>query len=81
MRNLNLKKSAFALLVSAGLLSFSGCTSTDKLNASAPATTTAATPVYQPKLSSISVPVSVSIAAIEQKLNQEVNGVLYKDDK
>ncbi|MDX5422933.1 MAG: DUF4403 family protein, partial [Hymenobacteraceae bacterium] len=27
------------------------------------------------------VPVSVSIAAIEQKLNQEVNGVLYKDDK
>nr|WP_255749806.1 DUF4403 family protein [Pontibacter liquoris] len=50
------------------------------LTASAPATATVA-PVYQPRLSAVTVPVSISITAIEQRLNQEVNGVLYKDDK
>ncbi len=41
----------------------------------------AATPAYQPRLSSVSVPVSVSISAIEERLNKEFAGVLYKDDK
>ncbi|QCR25172.1 hypothetical protein C1N53_19175 [Pontibacter sp. SGAir0037] len=64
-----------------GTLLLQGCTSTSKLNADSPSTAVATAPVYQPQLSSISVPVSVSIATIEQKLNQELNGILYKDDK
>ncbi len=56
------------------------CSSTSKLNTTAPAATTAAAPVYTPQLSSIVVPVSISIAAMENRLNQEVSGVLYKDD-
>ncbi|ARS37909.1 hypothetical protein CA264_15925 [Pontibacter actiniarum] len=56
-----------------------GCSSTTKLNTAAPASTASAVPAYKPQLSSISVPVSVSIAAMEDKLNQELAGVLYKD--
>jgi len=62
------------------MLALPGCSSTEKLNATAPATTTTA-PVYQPSLSSVTVPVSVPVTAIEQRLNQELKGVLYKDDK
>nr|WP_230679967.1 DUF4403 family protein [Pontibacter sp. 172403-2] len=50
------------------------------MNAAAPVAATTA-PAYQPSLSSITVPVSVPVAAIEQRLNQERQGVLYKDDK
>lgn len=56
-----------------------GCSSTDKLNASAPATAAGTAPAYKPQLSSITVPVSISIAAMEDKLNQEVKGILYND--
>nr|WP_245402592.1 DUF4403 family protein [Pontibacter sp. E15-1] len=56
------------------------CSSTSKLNAEAPAATALAAPLYKPQLSSIAVPVSISIAALESRLNQEVAGVLYKDD-
>ncbi|MHA6246341.1 DUF4403 family protein [Pontibacter sp. CAU 1760] len=56
------------------------CSSTSKLNANAPASTTVAAPAYTPQISSIAVPVSISIAAMENRLNQEVSGVLYKDD-
>lgn len=80
MRNLNPHYLFFILLVSAGTLALPGCSSTEKLNAAAPATATTA-PVYQPSLSSITVPVSVPVAVIEQRLNQELKGVLYKDDK
>ena len=69
-----------SLLLIAGMgFTLTGCSSTEKLNASAPATTAAATPVYTPQLSSISVPISISIAAMEEKLNDEVKGILYKD--
>jgi hypothetical protein len=37
-------------------------------------------PAYQPKLSAISIPVSIPLAAIEDKLNQELQGILYQDD-
>ncbi|MEJ8801267.1 DUF4403 family protein [Pontibacter sp. H249] len=70
--------SSFMLLASMSF-TLTGCSSTDKLNASAPAATTAAAPVYRPQLSSISVPISISIAAMEEKLNSEVKGILYKD--
>ncbi|WP_250428282.1 DUF4403 family protein [Pontibacter ruber] len=63
-----------------GACTWQGCSSTAKLNATAPATTAAALPAYQPKLSSVSIPVSIPIAVLEEKLNQEVNGILYKDD-
>jgi hypothetical protein len=55
-----------------------GCT--DKLNTTAPPATVAAAPAYQPKLSSISIPVSIPLSAIEDKLNQQLQGTLYKDD-
>nr|WP_262910451.1 DUF4403 family protein [Pontibacter silvestris] len=58
-----------------------GCSSTDKLNTAAPSSAVAKAPAYQPQLSSVSVPVSVSITAMEDKLNKELSGTLYKDDK
>ncbi|PRY10885.1 uncharacterized protein DUF4403 [Pontibacter ummariensis] len=66
-------------MVAAGLI-LQGCSSTQKLSATAPEASASGTPQYKPQLSSISVPVSVSIAAMEDKLNQELAGVLYKDD-
>ena len=36
--------------------------------------------VFAPKLSTITVPVSFKISALEEKLNQQITGVLYKDD-
>ncbi|GAA4435017.1 hypothetical protein GCM10023188_26640 [Pontibacter saemangeumensis] len=55
------------------------CSSTKKLHTEAPAAAASAAPLYKPQLSSITVPISVSIAALESRLNQEVAGVLYKD--
>ena len=67
------------LLVTAMSITLTGCSSTDKLNASAPEATTVAAPAYRPQLSSITVPVSISVAAMEDKLNEEVKGILYRD--
>ena len=38
------------------------------------------TQVFQRKLSTINIPVSFPIKQLETRLNQELNGVLYKDD-
>ncbi|MEJ8757747.1 DUF4403 family protein [Pontibacter sp. H259] len=70
--------SYFALLLTASLY-LTGCTSTAKLQTEAPEATVSAAPVYQPKLSSITIPVSVQVATIEEMLNREFTGVLYKD--
>jgi hypothetical protein len=35
---------------------------------------------YTPKLSDINVPISFQISHLEEKLNQDLNGVLYRDD-
>lgn len=61
---------------------FSGCTSHSQLNPQAPTGTIAAPApgIFTPKLSTITVPVSFKISTLEQKLNQEITGVLYKDD-
>lgn len=66
------------LLVISGLV-LPGCSSTDKLNTTAPEVIASAAPVYNPKLSSVTVPVSISVAALETKLNKELSDILYKD--
>ncbi len=66
------------MLVALGF-TLSGCSSTETLNTTAPAALAPADAAYQPQLSSISVPVSISIAAMEERVNQEVANLLYKD--
>lgn len=70
----------FILFVLGIVLAFQACSSTSTLTATAPPATTATAPTYQPRLSSISIPVAIPLSAIEDKLNQELQGVLYKDD-
>ncbi|PKV66986.1 DUF4403 family protein [Pontibacter ramchanderi] len=70
----------FILFVLSILLTFQACSSTARLDTEAPPVTVASPTAYQPKLSSISIPVSIPLAAIEEKLNQELQGALYKDD-
>ena len=67
------------LLATAMNITLTGCSSTDKLNTAAPEAKAMVIPAYKPQLSSITVPVSISIAAMEEKLNDEIKGVLYKD--
>ena len=55
------------------------CRQTTTIKALAPAQPVAA-PVFERKLSTITVPVSFRVAALEEKLNQELSGVLYRDD-
>ena len=81
MKKIILQATAFAFTIIAGSVSLQSCSSTSNLNTEAPAGTIATAPVYQPKLSSVTVPVSISIATIEEKLNSEFAGILYKDDK
>ncbi|AKD05533.1 DUF4403 domain-containing protein [Pontibacter korlensis] len=66
------------MLVTAGF-SMPSCSSTNNLNTAAPATSAAGVPEYKPQLSSVTVPISISIAAMEDKLNHEIAGLLYKD--
>ncbi|WP_083610250.1 DUF4403 family protein [Pontibacter flavimaris] len=66
------------LLVASGF-ALPGCSSTEQLDPAAPAATAAAVPVYRPQLSSVTVPVSISVAALEGRLNQEIADILYKD--
>jgi hypothetical protein len=56
------------------------CQETTTIKAPAPSQTVAAAPVYERKLSTITVPVSFQAANLESKLNQELSGILYKDD-
>nr|WP_304608545.1 DUF4403 family protein [Pontibacter anaerobius] len=63
----------------ASAVAIPGCSSTDKLNTAAPAATASAAPAYKPQLSSVTVPVSISVAALEDKLNHEIADILYKD--
>ncbi|WP_439881086.1 DUF4403 family protein [Pontibacter sp. MBLB2868] len=79
MKKSPLQLIAFLLFIIASTFTIQACSSTDKLNTAAPATSATGVPMYKPQLSSISVPVSISIAAMEDKLNKEVTGILYKD--
>ncbi|MFD2513107.1 DUF4403 family protein [Pontibacter locisalis] len=79
MKKSPLQLIAFLLFIVVSGFTIQACSSTDKLATAAPAATATGTPMYKPQLSSITVPVSISIAAMEDKLNKEVAGVLYKD--
>lgn len=70
----------FILFALAGLLIFQACSSTARLTTTAPPATVSTAPAYQPKLSAISIPVSIPLSAIEDKLNQELQGALYQDN-
>ena len=62
------------------LLVLQACTSSSSLTPGAPVQEVQATPVFQPKLSTINIPVSFRLATLEDRLNQEFAGVLYKDE-
>jgi len=81
VRKIIFQAAAFALAVIGSSVSLQSCSSTSNLNTEAPAGTIATVPVYQPKLSSVTVPVSISVETIEDKLNNQFAGILYKDDK
>ncbi len=71
--------SFIATLLLTTILYLAGCTSTSKLQTAAPEASVSAVPVYQPRLSSIIIPVSVQVATLEEMLNREFVGILYKD--
>lgn len=56
------------------------CQETTTIKATAPNQPVTAAPAFERKLSTITVPVSFQAASLENKLNQELNGILYKDD-
>ncbi|GEO05100.1 hypothetical protein AAE02nite_27640 [Adhaeribacter aerolatus] len=58
------------------------CTQSSQLNPQAPTqeVTAPAPAVFAPKLSTITIPVSFRISTLEEKLNQQITGILYKDD-
>ena len=58
----------------------SSCTRSGNLAPEAPAAVANPTPVFQPRLSTINIPVSFRLITLEDKLNQEFAGVLYKDE-
>ncbi|WP_018476597.1 DUF4403 family protein [Pontibacter roseus] len=70
----------FIFFVIGSVLTFQACSSTSLLAPPAPAAMASTAPAYQPRLSSISIPVSIPLTTIEDKLNQELQGTLYKDD-
>ncbi|MGV3641606.1 MAG: DUF4403 family protein, partial [Adhaeribacter sp.] len=68
------------LLLLLPLWGLAGCNSSSTLQTQAPTEAAAATPVLQPRLSTINIPVSFPIKALEEKLNRDFTGVLYKDE-
>ncbi|PSR55060.1 hypothetical protein AHMF7605_16895 [Adhaeribacter arboris] len=68
-----------SVLLTSTLL-ITSCQKTTTLQATAPTQSVAAAPAFERKLSTITVPISFQAATLETKLNQELNGILYKDD-
>ncbi|WP_026461955.1 DUF4403 family protein [Adhaeribacter aquaticus] len=68
------------LAVVVPILMLQGCSKSTHLNTQAPTDGVAAAPTFEPKLSTINVPVSFKINTLQEKLNKEFAGVLYKDD-
>jgi hypothetical protein len=60
-------------------LPLQSCKRTVTLEPDAPQQAVAATE-FTPKLSDINVPISFQISHLEEKINQDLNGVLYRDD-
>ncbi len=74
-----LSKYTWLLILPAFTGLFQSCQQTTTIQASAPEKQTAAAPVLERKLSTITVPVSFQVATLENKLNQELQGILYRD--
>lgn len=70
----------FLLFLLPGFLWLQACSSSSTLQPQAPTATVAPAPVLKPRLSTINMPVSFQIRALEEKLNRDFNGVLYKDE-
>ncbi|QMU30745.1 DUF4403 family protein [Adhaeribacter radiodurans] len=68
----------FSLVTSALLIS--GCQQTATIKTTAPDQKVTAAPAFERKLSTITVPISFQATTLETKLNQELSGILYKDD-
>ncbi|MDQ3291693.1 MAG: DUF4403 family protein [Bacteroidota bacterium] len=68
----------FVLVASTTL--FTGCQQTATIKAPAPDQTITAAPAFERKLSTITIPISFKAATLETKLNQELKGILYKDE-
>ncbi len=62
-----------------GLL-FLSCQSSTNLASTVPAAQVAQTPLPAPRLSTITLPISVPTSVLEQALNQQLTGVLYQDN-
>ncbi|MGV3502299.1 MAG: DUF4403 family protein [Adhaeribacter sp.] len=68
------------LLLLGPLWGLSGCNSSSTLQTQAPSEAAAAAPVMQARLSTINIPVSFPIKALEEKLNSDFKGILYQDE-
>lgn len=68
-------------IVFLGLLGFASCQHTTQLTPGAPApeTTAVAAPRERP-LSTLSIPVTLPVQALTDRLNRELTGILYRDD-
>ena len=78
MHTIKYKIRLVAVLFTLSLLFFSSCKTTD-VSSSAPPVSTPA-PVFERTLSTITVPININVKQVETMLNQQLNGVLFKDD-
>lgn len=63
------------------IAALAACKQTTQLDATAPAPEAVLAPVLERQLSTLSVPVTVPIGALTDRLNRELQGELYRDDK
>lgn len=63
------------------LLGAAACQQTTQLDSATPAPEAITVPVLERQLSTLSVPITVPVAALAERLNQELKGELYRDDK
>ncbi len=62
------------------LTGLSACEQTTQLGSSAPAPEASVAPRLERQLSTLSVPITVPVQALTDRLNRELNGVLYRDE-
>jgi hypothetical protein len=63
------------------VLFFSGCTSTQKINALKPEPDNAAPLVYENAVSYINLPVTIKLRDVENQTNKFLTGLIYEDNK
>lgn len=75
------RPAVFILHSSFFIAALAACKQTTQLDATAPAPEAVLAPVLERQLSTLSVPVTVPIGALTDRLNRELQGELYRDDK